>query len=138
LPGSFTSALRASLEGSDIVALIARGPHFRWSLIVAYLLATALVHGAHDHGPRRAGRSPIADQGDSADRDPRLKIAVTPDSPHLAGDCASCQFLSQHQAACLPAGLPDRPPSVDVDDPGGASILEGFSLRPACRDPPLV
>ena len=109
----------------------------RWWFSLAYVLATLLAQGVHDHD--RGAEEPFLESSGECDNT-RPHVAShevgTPDgSP---GACPSCQFRSQHSLS----EPTDRPlAGLGVAAPPAAqppSTPSGSPLRPRCRAPPIV
>jgi len=84
----------------------------RWWLSLAYILATMLALGVHDHD-RETGDPILESRGDCEDPRPHVanhEAAVHGDSPTV---CPSCQFRSQHSLWVM-ASRPQPGPSVAI------------------------
>ncbi len=109
----------------------------RWSLTMAYLLASLLAQGVHVHGSG-SDRTVLEDKGNCnearthvADHD----VADPGDAPIV---CPSCQLRSQ---ASFLEETPKPIPGLSVLVPIAASRpepLPGLPLRTRCRAPPLA
>ncbi|CAN5723153.1 hypothetical protein BH23PLA1_BH23PLA1_04350 [soil metagenome] len=122
--------------------MTSRRNRYRWWLTLAYCLSVVLAQGIHSHGDHNAvashqGDSPCpSDCGEPANGDDVFlsEEAVNCDP----GDCPSCQFQLNHQAAlpvsdCLAVSEPRVSPAVHQ-----GIACSTPSSRPHNRGPPLA
>jgi hypothetical protein len=112
--------------------------HGRWSLVLAYTLATVLVPSAHRHG-EEADDAPTRCLASCQDARVHLSGHRAPDLDHLRLDCPACQFRASHQAMAILDPAPFRLTVVaaapDLPPPHPRRTA---ALRPSCRAPPRV
>jgi len=109
----------------------------RWWLSLAYILATVLAQGVHDHG--RASDDDLLESRGDCD-EPRPHVAGHEVAGHGEGptSCPSCHFRADHPLwAMAPRPLPGPSVAIPIDF-ARPSTLPGSRLRTRCRAPPLA
>ena len=120
----------------EVIPVDARTRNARWSLALAYLLATVLAHGAHHHhrDAEEAAALCLA-----SCQDARLHLSGHP-APRLnqhLDDCLACQLRADHQA-WLGDDRPlfQRPGARGDNDRHPPRTRPESTLRLSCRAPP--
>jgi len=109
----------------------------RWWLSLAYLFASLLAQGYHDHG---GGADEVAPESRGDCDEQRQHIADHDVAGHGTPPetCPSCQLRAEHPFWAIAARPLPGPAVVIPIDFGRPSTLDGSPLRARCRAPPRV